>query len=41
MAEMEEKAKKMSGFLNTQAIPVGRKKRNPKYLGKGVSWGCD
>lgn len=36
---MEENAKNMRGFLNTHAIPVGRKKRNPRDLGKGGQLG--
>ena len=34
---MDEKGKKVSGFLKTQAIPVGRKKRNPDTKRVSVS----
>ena len=33
MESMQSKAKKTRGFLNTQAMPVGRRNRKPSGLG--------
>lgn len=33
MESMQSKAKKTRGFLNTQAIPVGRRNRKPGGVG--------